>query len=84
MRYVCACVRARPLGHNQILELLIDKKADVTIAERKSGTCPLHMAAANGLVATCLLLVQNGGADVDQLDDDGYVRTCIRTERTIE
>lgn len=52
-------------GYNEILNVLLQQKPDVTIRDSKGATA-LHLAARNGHAETARLLVEKGGADVQE------------------
>ena len=56
-------------GHKEVVELVIDKDADVNAKNWEGGT-PLHYAALTGRKEIAELLIDNG-ADVNAKDDDG-------------
>ena len=67
-------MKAAEEGHEQILSLLIDKGADLSIANRK-GRDALSFAAAPSMkrptpTATLRLLIERG-ADLSHVDGDG-------------
>lgn len=55
-------------GKNQVANLLIEKGADVNIADR-TGTTPLHLAAKYRTPELVDLLIKHG-ADVNQKDEN--------------
>ncbi len=56
-------------GHNDLVKLLIRKKADLMVKNMKGNTA-LHMAVGYDYYETALLLM-NAGADAEALNDSG-------------
>ena len=67
-------MKAAEEGHDQILSLLIDKRADLSVANRK-GRDALSFAAAPSMKrptsTTTLRLLIERGADLSHVDGDG-------------
>ena len=57
-------------GHLEVVRLLVEKGADMTIAH-SAGWTPIHSAAAGGYDDVVKLLVHNG-ADITAADSDGW------------
>jgi ankyrin repeat protein len=55
-------------GHNEVVELLVHKGADVNAKDNKIGWTPLHCAAGNGQEPVVKLLLDNN-ADVNAKDN---------------
>ncbi|MCL5104286.1 MAG: ankyrin repeat domain-containing protein [Armatimonadetes bacterium] len=66
-------------GHDGLVKLLIDSKADVK-ARKKDGVTPLHIAAALGHKA-CAEALLDGGADVNATDAKGRTPLSIAREK---
>ena len=56
--------------HKEVVELLIDKDADVNAMDELEGLTPLHFAAVFGQKEIAELLIAKG-ADVNAMDDTG-------------
>jgi ankyrin repeat protein len=56
--------------HKEVVELLIDKDADVNAMDELEGLTPLHLAALKDHKEIAELLIANG-ADVNAMDDTG-------------
>lgn len=57
-------------ANNEIVKLLLRRKADVNVQER-NGWTPLHCAANHGQLAICQTLLTAEGIDVGILNKDG-------------
>jgi ankyrin repeat protein len=71
--------RAVGKGHNDVVRLLLDKKADISISDG-GGLTPLHWAALFGLVETGEILVENK-ADVDAQTKSGETPLHLCAEK---
>ena len=57
-------------GHVEVAKLLLEAKAEVNVAEKTTGSMPLHLAVAQGNLPMVELLVAKG-ADVNAQDEHG-------------
>lgn len=57
-------------GHNEIVELLISRGADVNLGTLKGGHAPIHLACSQGQLEAVQLLTKHG-ADVTKVNQNG-------------
>ena len=65
---------ASSLGHTEIVELLLENRADIDMVTVATGETALHLATSGGYIATVKLLLERGAA-VNKATNEG--KTCL-------
>jgi len=65
---------ASSLGHTEIVELLLENRADIDMVTVATGETALHLATSGGHIATVKLLLERGAA-VNKATNEG--KTCL-------
>jgi len=70
-------------GHDEIIRLLVERKADINVKDRKSGKTPFYIAVDNGHLNTAATLIDLG-ADALEPDYAGHTPPMNKLQKVTE